>query len=202
MNNNGCRCAFLRAVEYLTEPEKRLFKDPYSFYFLPPMFRSIIYLMRAKWFYNWMIQIREKATPGVLGGIYCRTRYFDDTIRNAIADGFKAVVNLGAGNDSRALRIEELNLARVIETDHPDLIAAKKMILNKKPLFVPDHLVLVPIDFEKQDLAEELKKAGYSSELKTLFIFEGVSQYISHEAFFETLRFISSTAKGSCVAFT
>jgi len=28
--------AFLKAVEHFTEPEKRLFEDPYSYHFLPP----------------------------------------------------------------------------------------------------------------------------------------------------------------------
>jgi len=194
--------AFLKAVEHFTEPEKRLFEDPYSYHFLPPMFQSMVYLMRTKWFYSWMLQVREKTTPGVLGGIYCRTRYIDDAIRKAVADGFDAVVNLGAGYDTRALRIEELSKAQIFETDHPDVIAAKKELLNKKPLFFPDYLVLVPIDFEKQDLADEMKKAGYTADLKTLFILEGITQYISPEAFSKTLRFIASTAAGSRVVFT
>ncbi|MDY6827636.1 MAG: hypothetical protein SVV67_10845 [Bacillota bacterium] len=44
--------AFLKAVEHFTEPEKRLFEDPYSYHFLPPTFQSMVYLMRTKWFYT------------------------------------------------------------------------------------------------------------------------------------------------------
>ena len=61
---------------------------------------------------------------------------------------------------------------------------------------------MVPIDFNSQDLGEELKKAGYALSSKTLFIWEGVTQYIFKEAIDNTIKYISQASTGSRIVFT
>jgi len=73
-----------------------------------------------------------------------------------------------------------------------------KKILGK----LPDHVVYVPVDFEKQSLDTELKKAGYDLTSKTLFISEGVTQYISKEANDKTMKYVAQAAPGSKIVFT
>ena len=47
-----------------------------------------------------------------------------------------------------------------------------------------------------------MKKAGYTLSSKTLFIWEGVTQYISKEAVDNTLKYVAQAAAGSRIVFT
>jgi methyltransferase (TIGR00027 family) len=49
----------------------------------------------------------------------------------------------------------------------------------------------VPIDFNEQTLAEELFAHGYDERLKTLFIWQGVTQYLTPRAVDDTLAFVA-----------
>ena len=86
--------------------------------------------------------------------------------------------------------------------DHPKVIKRKKAKLRKIFKNLPSHVVFIPIDFEKQRLDTELKKAGYNLSSKTLFIWEGVTQYISKEANHSTLKYVAKAAAGSNIVFT
>ncbi len=67
---------------------------------------------------------------------------------------------------------------------------------------MPAYVACVPIDFNTQSIPNELQKAGYDPTRKTLFIWEGVTYYISEAAVDGTLRFIASrSAPGSSVIF-
>ena len=58
------------------------------------------------------------------------------------------------------------------------------------------------MDFNKQTLWEVLKRAGYDENLKTFFIWEGVTMYIDEDAVDSTIRFIArGAAPGSSVVF-
>lgn len=193
---------FLKAVEALTDSPQRLFEDEYSIRFLPFAYRLAIRLMRMKFFYRWMINLREKMTPGLLGAILCRNRYIDDVLKSSIADAFEAVVNLGAGFDTRAFRIPGITNMEIIEVDHPAVLEEKRNRMRKSGMQNPANLVFVPVDFDTQSLEDELKDSGYKPELKTIFIMEGVTQYITKEAFRSTIEYISKSAPGSRLVFT
>ncbi len=45
-------------------------------------------------------------------------------------------------------------------------------------------------------------KAGYALSVKTLFIWEGVTQYISKEAIDNTLKYVAQASTGSKIVFT
>lgn len=194
--------AFLKAVEAQYTPEERLFEDPYSEQLLQGAFKFMINIMKSRRGLNYMVKVREKSTPGILGGILCRNRYFDDVVSAAILEGFDTLVNLGAGYDTRALRIKGIEKLKVYEIDHPDVIQEKQRRLEKASINSPANLIFVPVDFDHQDLKVELEKAGYALNNKTLFMMEGVTQYITREAFEGTLRFVATAAPGSRLAFT
>jgi methyltransferase (TIGR00027 family) len=60
----------------------------------------------------------------------------------------------------------------------------------------------VPIDFTREKLAEVLGRAGYRHDLRTFFLWEGVTQYIPEEAVLGTLRFVAGNSpSGSAVVF-
>lgn len=194
--------AFLKAVEAQYKPEERLFEDPYSEQLLQGAFKFMINIMKSRRGLDYMVKVREKSTPGILGGILCRNRYFDDVVNTAIFEGFDSLVNLGAGYDTRAIRMKGIEKLKVYEIDHPDVIQEKQRRLEKANISVPANLSFVPVDFDHQDLKAEIEKAGFELNSKTLFMMEGVTQYITREAFEGTLRFIVTAAQGSRLAFT
>ena len=58
-------------------------------------------------------------------------------------------------------------------------------------------VTFVPVDFEKDDLFGRLRDAGYSSERRTLFLWEGVTLYLSPETVHSTLTAIKQNAIGA-----
>lgn len=199
----GMGVAFLKAVGMLYPKEKRLFEDPLSEKLLPPSYRFFLFLMRSPGIFAFLMNLREKQTPGLVGWMFCRFRYIDDVLIGCIEKkGIKAVVNLGSGMDCRAYYIPGMANIKYFEIDHPSAIAKKKTKIKRILGNLPDHVVYVPVDFERQSLEGELTKSGYDLSLKTLFIWEGVTQYISKEANESTLKFVARAAAGSNIVFT
>ena len=141
--------------------------------------------------------------PGSLGGILCRTRYIDDVLQRSLAGGLDQVVILGAGFDTRAYRISGMDRVRVFEVDLPGACEAKQSRLESVLGSVPQHVALVGMDFDRQDLGKMLSASGFQTGQRTLFIWEGVTQYITAEAVSHTLEFVSRVSgAGSSIVFT
>ena len=67
---------------------------------------------------------------------------------------------------------------------------------------LPDHVVYVSIDFSREKLDQKLSESGYERNLKTLFIWEGVTMYLTAEAVDETLAFVAENSyEGSSIIF-
>ena len=134
---------------------------------------------------------------------FCRFRYIDDVLKDSIEKKeIETVVNLGVGMDCRAYYIPGVKNIRYFEVDYPSVVETKKAKMKKILGKLPDHVVYVPVDFEKQSLDTELKKAGYNLNSKTLFISEGVTQYISKEANDNTMKYVAQAAPSSKIVFT
>ncbi len=86
--------------------------------------------------------------------------------------------------------------------DHPasqrDKLAKLQQIFGA----IPAHVTYVAIDFNTQTLENRLFVRGYDPALKTLFIWQGVTQYLTPEAVDSTLAFIAAQSPaGSAVIF-
>ena len=191
-----------KAFETLYPTEKRLFQDEYTIKFLTPGWRISVNIFKNKFLFDLAMKWGEKIAPGVQVGLMCRVRYIDEVLKEAINGDFDAVVNLGAGFDTRSLRIEGIGSLKIYEIDHPTVITEKRKRFKKVGFDIPANLELVPIDFNRLTLKQGLEKAGYDPSLKTLFIWEGVTQYITKEAIESTLSYISQSKDGSRVVFT
>ncbi|MBI4832531.1 MAG: SAM-dependent methyltransferase [Candidatus Lindowbacteria bacterium] len=143
-----------------------------------------------------------KRWPGARTSGVARTRLIDDMLARMLRDGVNQVAIMGAGFDSRAYRIPGIEHARVFEIDHPDTLAAKRELVQQMLGGVPSRVVFVEIDFNRQSLKEVLKAAGFDAKLRTFFIWEGVTNYLTEEAVSATLRFVSATVAGSQIVFT
>jgi len=132
-----------------------------------------------------------------------RTKAFDAALLDAVQDGAKQVVVLGAGFDSRAYRFQsQLGDVRFMEVDLGSTQAYKKQRLGDIFGVMPSNVSFVPMDFTKDNLLEQLRNAGYSEQQKTFFLWEGVSYYLPESAVKDTLHFVRDhSASGSRIAF-
>ncbi|MBW2977758.1 class I SAM-dependent methyltransferase, partial [Candidatus Woesearchaeota archaeon] len=161
--NTEMGVAFLRAYGMLYPKEKRLFEDPFAEKLLTPFYKFFLFLMRSPKIFDFIMKLEKKSTPGKTGWLLCRVRYIGDVLKDSTAKkGLEAVVNLGAGYDCRAYYIPGVENIRYFEVDHPKVIKKKKAKMKKILGKLPDHVIYVPVDFEKQNLGIELKKAGYN----------------------------------------
>jgi len=169
-------------------------------YFLPPHFRFFLKFKPIR--ENTKNKLND-ALPGLNEYMIARTAYFDRLFVDALNDKTSQIVLLGAGYDSRAYRFAELNKStRVFELDILPTQERKKECLRKGRIDMPKHVTFVPIDFNRETLADALGKAVYTNDQKTLFIWEGVSYYLEMESVDATLAFVShSTHPESTIAF-
>jgi methyltransferase (TIGR00027 family) len=194
--------AFFRALESQRPPRQRLFDDTYAACFLSPGFRralraaSIPVLNRA---IPWLADI---IIPGARSSGIARTRWIDDSLLAALAKGIRQVVILGAGFDCRAFRIPELRATRIFEVDHPQTFATKRAHLARFIEREPANLTFVQIDFNRQSLEEVLGHAGFDPSQRSIFLWEGVTNYLTADAVTSVLRFVSSCAAGTELIFT
>lgn len=63
-------------------------------------------------------------------------------------------------------------------------------------------MTLVPIDFDRKSLPEVLRSHGYAFDKKTLFIWEGVTQYLTQTGARATFDVLAKSPSGSRMAFT
>ena len=91
---------------------------------------------------------------------------------------------------------------KIFEVDHPatqtDKLAKVRAVFGT----IPEYVTYVPLDFSTQTLEERLPVSGYDPNLKTLFIWQGVTMYLTAEAVDDTLKFIiQNSVPGSAIVF-
>lgn len=187
--------ALVRAVESEKPAGTRICYDPYARQFVPAwMYHLFGFFIRSGY--------TERRGPGVNGYLVARERHIDQVLQDSLADGLRQLVILGAGYDARPYRFELAGQVKTFEVDHPntqlDKLKKVRAIFGK----IPAHISYVAIDFNTQTLPEQLPPAGYDPKLKTLFIWQGVSMYLSGEAVDATLDFVVNHSEpGSAIIF-
>ena len=147
------------------------------------------------------ISVGERAVPGSWALISCRKRFIDDKLDEALPD-VDAVVILGAGMDTRGLRLARRSDLPVFEVDLPVNIARKKAAVQRAIGAIPASVRLVPLDFERDDLFGVLSEHGYRTDARTFFVWEGVTQYLTEDAVRTTLAAVQAAPAGSRLVFT
>ena len=140
---------------------------------------------------------------GIVAVLTYRTKAFDAALLDALQNGARQVVVLGAGFDSRAYRFQsQLGKVRFMEVDYGPTQAYKKQRLGEILEVIPPNVSFVPMDFTKDNLLDQLRKAGYSEQQKTFFLWEGVTYYLPESAVKDTFHFVRDhSASGSRIAF-
>jgi methyltransferase (TIGR00027 family) len=119
------------------------------------------------------------ATGHTPAQIVIRTRFFDEALLCAQDDGVLQVVILAAGMDARAYRLPWRAGTTVYEVDQPQVIAAKdERLAGERP---GCRRVAVGIDLA-DDWPKALQSQGFALVAKTVWLIEGLLQYIDASA--------------------
>lgn len=194
--------ALMRALETHRGPGRRLFVDPYAESFTRGRLRLLARWSRlpvvgpaAVWVYDLV------AGPGPRPSAVARTRFIDDTVTER-AEGVDQLVLLGAGFDTRAHRLPAATALTTFEVDHPATQARKVAVVAGEGIDRRG-VVYVPVDFERDRLDHELVVAGFDPSRPAIFVWEGVTNYLTAEAVDATLAVVRAlAAPGSVLVFT
>jgi methyltransferase (TIGR00027 family) len=182
----------LTAEEYLAAEERHLkalhLFNPAEAAACPDRGRALAY---------WM---QNAGAPAI---VLARAQYGEDLLEQAVTQGVRQYVILGAGMDSFAWRRPDL-LARlqVFEVDHQATQAHKRQRLREVGLEPPANLHFLAVDFSQENLAAALRRAPYDPQAPTFFSWMGVTYYLARDAILDTWRAITEVAPpGSVVIF-
>ncbi len=129
--------------------------------------------------------------------VIARTHYFDRIIERVTADVDQFVV-LGAGYDTRCYSELMRNGIRCFEVDQAVTQQLKTASLERAGVGAA-HVTFVEVDFNRDDLFEKLQARGYDTTKRTLFLWEGVTLYLSEETVRKTLRDVRACASTGSV---
>jgi methyltransferase (TIGR00027 family) len=194
--------ALFRALESAKPDSERLVDDPFAYRFLKPSLRFVALLARLPWPGRVLSGYLDCRQPGARSSGIARTRMIDDVTAEALQADTRQLVILGAGFDCRAYRIAGLQRIRVFEVDRPSMLARKRERLRQALEVTPPHVTFVDIDFNRQNLFDVLTEAGIDWARRTLFIWEGVTNYLSAAAVDAVIRGLARHAPHSRLVFT
>ena len=141
----------------------------------------------------------DPARRGLRFFIAARSRIAEEAARQAIEEGARQIVVLGAGLDTFAYRLEGKDGLRVFEVDHPATQAEKRRRLAAAGIATPAHLTFAPCDFEHAELGDSLRAVGFNPNRRAFLLWLGVVPYLTEKAIFATLGFIAKLPDGEVV---
>ncbi|EFA83910.1 hypothetical protein PPL_02980 [Heterostelium album PN500] len=114
-----------------------------------------------------------------------RTKFIDDYVLSNI-DKYQQFVILGAGLDTRALRMPFSNSTTVWEIDFPETFEYKETILKEAVKIIPPISQARNIHISgnligNNEWITKLEESGFNKNKPTLWILEGLLMYISNE---------------------
>lgn len=141
-------------------------------------------------------RVPELGSETIADFVIARTFYFDRIIQRAIPQVEQFVI-MGAGYDARAYGNFQREDMKFFELDQAIMQQQKRAAL--KSAGIPcEHVSFVSIDFARERIFDRLIESGYDPDKKTLFLWEGVTLYLSEADVRKTLQDIRSrAAKGS-----
>lgn len=127
-----------------------------------------------------------------------RTRFIDDQIQK-YAGGLQQLVNLGAGMDTRAYRLEAYKAFPngCFDVDMASVNREKRIIFEEVLQNPAPKCKLATIDLDflgERSLQQELAEAGFAAEKPSLFVAEGLIMYLGPEGKFKLISDVSAVA--------
>lgn len=159
-----------------------ILEDTAALSLLGPPLSPILRLAPLRWLF-WR-PLLAKVRP-ISALIVVRSRYAEDALEHSIRAGCRQYVILGAGLDSWALRHDEEGVT-VFELDHPATQQWKEARIRSRLGALPSHLVLIPIDLERESVTELLPSHGFDPRSNAFVSWLGTICYLTREAIAET----------------
>lgn len=124
--------------------------------------------------------------------VAARTTHFDAIIARAIEEVDQFVL-MGAGYDTRAYGDLKHSGVTFFEVDQAVVQDHKRMMIDAAGIRC-EQVNFVAVDFSVDNLFNKLTEAGFDASRKTLFLWEGVSLYLSAEQVASTLAMVKQQA--------
>jgi methyltransferase (TIGR00027 family) len=193
-SQTAVRVAISRAAHQLLDTPA-IFEDPVAVPLVGP--QGLDAIQAGGW------HMESRFARGLRAFLVARSRFAEEQLAHAVAQGVCQYVVLGAGMDTFAYRNPHAaSPFRVFEVDHPSTQAHKRRQLAAAGIAVPDNLAFVPMDFETQSLPTQLRTAGFRTDQPAFFSWLGVSMYLTPSAVMSTLRCVAqATAQGGGIVF-
>lgn len=191
--------AVCRLIEQYQPQGTRLFNDPVVKGLVGTPLRVMMQFAGLR---NFTVRQTDGIAEGIFGAQICRTRYIDEAVQAALKQGIAQVVILGAGLDTRPYRLPGMQAVQVFEVDLHSVQEDKKKKIRNTLGKLPDHVTFIPIDFDTQSLEQVFAGSSFNPSERVIFVWEGVTQYITEEAVRQTLAFVGKSAPGSLIVFT
>jgi methyltransferase (TIGR00027 family) len=187
-SRTALRVALRRAAHQIYDAKPLVFDDPVAVPILGQEYLPELHKTATK--------LEKPFSVALRAFLVARSRYAEDNLAKAVAQGVTQYVLLGAGLDTFAHRNPYPEL-RVFEVDHPATQQWKRELLETGMLKAPANLAYAPVDFERQSLPEQLLAAGFNPAIPTFFAWLGVVPYLTLDAFRSTIAFVASQPAGS-----
>lgn len=192
--------ALFRALETSRPSVAEPVADPLACVFLSLPLRWVAVLGRSRLAHRLVVGFIDRRWPGVRPSVVARTRLIDEIVQETVASTGQTVL-LGAGYDSRPYRLSGLRDGPVFEVDHPATQRRKRAKLEQARVSHPD-VRFIATDFQAHGLDGALAAADFDPRQPTLFVWEGVTNYLTTDAVDATLRWCAGAAAGSHLVFT
>ena len=188
------KVAMMRAAHQILD-NPRVFEDPMALRMVGTQGVSDIHSGKRKF--------QSRLHSHLRAIVVARSRFVEDALASAIKRGIRQYVILGAGFDTFAYGNQYLpDGLSVFELDHPATQERKRRQLHDAKIPIPETLIFVPIDFESQVLANQLREAGFRTDEPSFFSWLGVTMYLERQTMMTIMKYISSsTPAGSEIVF-
>jgi methyltransferase (TIGR00027 family) len=185
--------ASLRALSNYEKCDKINCHDFFAEYWLPEERKSLLQTEGSR-------EIIKRSIPkGMYEYVIARTKYFDDNYVQALQNEIEQIVFLGAGYDSRPYRFSNLiKNTKIFELDTKPTQLNKLSLLQKNGIAPHRNISFVSVDFERDDFLVVMSEKGFDKSKQTLFLWEGVTFYLSYHAVIRMLRILKENSIAGC----
>jgi methyltransferase (TIGR00027 family) len=187
-SRTALRVAMRRAAHQIFDAPPLVLNDPLAVPILGGAYIPEVHRTATK--------LRKPFSLSLRAFLVARSRYAEDNLARAVAQGVTQYVLLGAGLDTFAHRNPYPRL-RVFEVDHPATQEWKRELLSTSKIPSPPSLTYTPVDFERHSLPGQLQTVGFNEDIPTFFAWLGVIPYLTLPAFRSTVSFIIRQPTGT-----
>jgi methyltransferase (TIGR00027 family) len=179
--------ALFRSREALVPAPARLLYDPYAHLFAER--HPLIAALRGL---RWLLPPLRRLIDELQTAHCVRHGSIDRLCLEAGQAGFSQIVLLGAGYDTRPLRLAgPLPHVRWFEVDHPATAARKARLWQRRGL--PLRARRLALDLERDALVPALHAAGFDPGSPSCFVLEGLAHYLARPSL---ARLLAALAAG------